>query len=63
MTTETWTPLAAGGGGVDATIERFFGPVADGFAAVIFYSVPILGVDVPLIVTWLVIAGLFLPSG
>ena len=59
MTTETLIPLAAEGGGVDATIERFFGPVADGFAAIIFYTVPILGVDVPLIVTWLVIAGLF----
>lgn len=63
MTSQSWHALPALAqaqeGGVDATIERYFGPVADAFAAVVFYSVPLFGADVPLIVSWLVVCGVF----
>lgn len=44
---------------LDATINAFIGPVSDFITAIIFYSVHISGVDVPLIVLWLITAGLF----
>lgn len=49
----------AGGGGVDATLERYFGPFAESVASVVFYTVPLFGTEVPLIVSWLVICGTF----
>lgn len=55
-------PLAAeqiGGSGIDATIEKYFGPVANFVAEIIFFSVPIFGADLPLIVFWLIAAGIF----
>jgi AGCS family alanine or glycine:cation symporter len=44
---------------LDAAINAFIGPVSDFITSVIFYSVHISGVDVPLIVLWLITAGLF----
>lgn len=56
-------PIAAavdtGGGPIDEAIESVFAPVAEALEAVIFYSVPLFGNDVPLIVGWLVGAGIF----
>ncbi|MEV0946807.1 alanine/glycine:cation symporter family protein [Rhodococcus sp. NPDC049939] len=46
-------------GGVDETLNRYFGSFAERVADIIFYSVPLFGADVPLIVTWLVICGVF----
>ena len=40
--------------GVDATLQRYFGPFAEGLAGIVFYAVPIFGTEVPLIVGWLV---------
>ncbi|MFI6576193.1 alanine/glycine:cation symporter family protein [Nocardiopsis sp. NPDC050513] len=57
--TPTMVLAASTTSAVDSQIERFFGPVAEGLASVVFYSVPLFGAEVPLIVTWLVIAGAF----
>lgn len=45
--------------GVDATLQRYFGPFAEGLAGIVFYAVPIFGTEVPLIVGWLVVCGTF----
>lgn len=44
---------------LDAAINAFIGPVSDFITSIIFYSVSINGVDFPLIVLWLITAGLF----
>ncbi|MEM1230967.1 MAG: alanine/glycine:cation symporter family protein [Pseudomonadota bacterium] len=44
---------------MDDTINALMRPVADVVSAFIFYAVPIAGTDVPLIVIWLVLGGLF----
>ena len=54
---------ARGAGGSRGDMDRFIDaamrPVADLVSAFIFYSVPLLGADVPLIVVWLVAGGVF----
>jgi AGCS family alanine or glycine:cation symporter len=42
--------------GVDEVINRLVAPVSDAIVAVIFFSVPVLGASLPLIVLWLVVA-------
>lgn len=49
----------ADAGGVDAFLQRHFAPFAETVAEIVFFTVPIFGADVPLIVLWLVICGLF----
>ena len=44
---------------LDATINNLIGPVSDAITSVIFYSVKVGEVDVPLIVLWLIAAGIF----
>ncbi len=44
---------------LDAAINAFIGPVSDFITSIIFYSIPVSGIDVPLIVLWLITAGLF----
>ncbi|MBT2509380.1 alanine:cation symporter family protein [Streptomyces sp. ISL-98] len=43
---------------VDEAVSGFFEPIATWLGEVVFYSVPVGGTDLPLIVAWLVIAGL-----
>ncbi|WP_370417643.1 alanine/glycine:cation symporter family protein [Streptomyces sp. QH1-20] len=43
---------------VDEAVSGFFEPIAKWLGEVIFYSVPVGGTDLPLIVAWLVVAGL-----
>jgi AGCS family alanine or glycine:cation symporter len=43
-------------GGIDAFVNEAVAPVSDAVVAVIFYSVPVLGAEMPLIVLWLVVA-------
>ncbi len=45
--------------GVDETINQSFAPIAKVFSDVIFFSVPIAGADVQLIVVWLVVGAAF----
>ena len=44
---------------MDQLIDQAMRPVADLLATIIFASVPLFGADVPLIVFWLVIGGVF----
>jgi AGCS family alanine or glycine:cation symporter len=43
---------------VDAAVSGFFEPIAKWLGDIVFYSVPVGGTAVPLIVAWLVVAGL-----
>ncbi|MEV1053326.1 alanine/glycine:cation symporter family protein [Streptomyces sp. NPDC059017] len=43
---------------VDKAVSGFFEPIASWLGEVVFYSVPVAGTDLPLIVAWLVVAGL-----
>ncbi|MFI9201199.1 alanine/glycine:cation symporter family protein [Streptomyces sp. NPDC053048] len=43
---------------VDEAVSGFFEPIAKALGDVVFYSVPVGGADLPLIVAWLVAAGL-----
>ncbi|WP_399921436.1 alanine/glycine:cation symporter family protein [Streptomyces kanamyceticus] len=43
---------------VDEAVSGFFEPIATWLGEVVFYSVPVAGTELPLIVAWLVIAGL-----
>ncbi|MEE3331534.1 MAG: alanine/glycine:cation symporter family protein [Myxococcota bacterium] len=45
--------------GIDAQIDAALRPLADAVSSFVFFSVPILGTDVPLVVAWLVVAALF----
>ncbi|MFP6626111.1 MAG: alanine/glycine:cation symporter family protein [Deltaproteobacteria bacterium] len=45
--------------GFDTKVNQLLTPLADGLSALVFYSVPIAGARVPLIVAWLVAAGIF----
>ncbi|GAB2756475.1 alanine/glycine:cation symporter family protein [Streptomyces bullii] len=43
---------------VDEAVSGFFEPIARWLGEVVFYAVPVGGTDLPLIVAWLVVAGL-----
>lgn len=45
--------------GFDAALDAALRPWADGLSAVVFYSVPVAGADVPLVVVWLVTAAVW----
>ena len=44
---------------IDAIIDGFMRPIADAASNFIFYAISIAGVDIPLIVLWLVAGGVF----
>lgn len=56
MTSEQTSEQPAG---IDAQIDAIMQPVADAASSFIFYSVPMFGADVPLIVLWLIAGGVF----
>ena len=56
MTSEQTSEQPAG---IDAQIDALMQPVADAASSFIFYSVPMFGADVPLIVLWLIAGGVF----
>ncbi|CAM5319895.1 alanine/glycine:cation symporter family protein [Streptomyces avidinii] len=43
---------------VDEAVSGFFEPIAKWLGDIVFYSVPVAGTQLPLIVAWLVVAGL-----
>jgi AGCS family alanine or glycine:cation symporter len=47
------------GGSIDERINVIFAPISRAVESVIFYAVPIAGTELPLIVVWLVVAGIF----
>ena len=58
LTAMLWAPVAWAQetGGIDETINTYVAPVSNAIVSVVFYSVPVLGADLPLIVVWLVVA-------
>lgn len=46
-------------GGIDDAINRALEPVANAVSSIIFFSVPVGGAQLPLIVVWLILAALF----
>ena len=44
---------------IDETINKYFGPFAEFVSAIVFFSVPMFGTQIPLIVGWLIAAGIF----
>lgn len=52
------SPMAAMAS-IDATFNRLVTPVADWLSSVVFFSVPLMGAKVPLVVVWLVVAAVF----
>ena len=44
---------------IDEAIDDAVRPAADFLSGIVFYQAPLLGVEVPLIVVWLVLGGLF----
>lgn len=47
---------------VDETLEGFFGPLVDVLESVVFFTVPVAGADLPLLVVWLFAGGIFLTA-
>jgi len=45
--------------GIDAWINDFVQPITDMLSSFIFFSVPVMGADLPLIVLWLIFAATF----
>ena len=56
-----WAPIcwAQEAGGVDDAINAAIAPISNAIVSVIFFSVPVLGAQLPLIVVWLVVAAAF----
>lgn len=44
---------------IDAGIEKYVTPVSDKIASIIFFPINILGVDIPVIILWILVAGIF----
>ena len=61
LATMLWAPVcwAQESGSIDEAINTAIAPVSNAIVSVIFYSVPVLGADMPLIVLWLVVAAAF----
>ena len=52
-------PFQASAQTIDEQINRLMQPLTDALSAFIFYAVPLGGMDLPLIVVWLIIAAFF----
>lgn len=50
----------ASGASIDESIRNIFGPIVDFLETVVFFAVPVAGADLPLLVVWLIAAGVFL---
>lgn len=44
---------------IDKIIDTAFEPIANAVATVIFYSVPVMGLDIKIVLVWLVVAAIF----
>lgn len=45
---------------IDDTIQGIFGPVVDVLESFVFFSIPVFGTDLPLLIVWLLTGGIFL---
>lgn len=46
-------------GTVDDAVAKYFEPVANVITSIVFFSIPVGGTDLPLIVVWLIVAAVF----
>ena len=44
---------------IDAEIEKYVTPASDKIASIIFFPITIFGVDIPVIILWILVAGIF----
>lgn len=44
---------------IDQTLEKHVAPISDKIASIIFFPIPVCGTDVPIIIFWIIIAGIF----
>jgi AGCS family alanine or glycine:cation symporter len=51
--------LPAAASGIDEFINEQFAPVAERVSTVVFFSVPVFGAELPIVVLWLIVAGVF----
>lgn len=54
----SWLFQASANAGIDDQVNQALKPISDGLAAFVFYSVTVAGVELPLIVCWLVLGAL-----
>ncbi|GAB3276516.1 alanine/glycine:cation symporter family protein [Parahaliea aestuarii] len=52
-------PLPALAADIDAWVDGLMSPVTEALSALVFFSVPLFGADLPLVVLWLVAAAVF----
>lgn len=53
-------PALLSAASIDQSIQNIFGPIVDFLETVVFFSVPVFGAELPLLVVWLFSAGVFL---
>lgn len=56
----TGVPTLISSASVDESIQNIFGPIVDFLEEIVFFAVPVGGADLPLLVVWLICAGIFL---
>ena len=44
---------------IDQTLEKHVAPISDKFASIVFFPIPFFGTEVPIIIFWIIIAGVF----
>ena len=44
---------------IDATLDRYVAPISDKIASLIFFPIPVCGTEVPIIIFWILFAGIF----
>ncbi len=54
-----WASASASAGGIDQVLDGLVRPAADALAAIVFWTIPIGGAGVPLVVAWLVAGAVF----
>lgn len=60
MNIAQWIPPLPVGLSIDQALENVFGPFVDFLEKVVFFGVPVAGAELPLLIVWLLAAGIFL---
>src|SRR5699024_10078637 len=60
MPQEIGVPALMSSASVDESIQYIFGPIVDFLEEIVFFAVPVGGADLPLLIVWLICAGVFL---
>lgn len=60
MPQEIGVPALMSSASVDESIQNIFGPIVDFLEEIVFFAVPVGGADLPLLIVWLICAGVFL---